>query len=112
MNPQTESHTDVQETDDRTCYEKAKANGEATFTLRAQDITADIVVDFWTIVQIRVKEYMDAGLSLDRAVQAVREYFFLESVNSPRYPTGNVKLDTAARLADVMRQWPARKMAD
>lgn len=68
--------------------------------------------DFWTIVQIRVRENMNAGLSMVQAVQAVRSYFFLESVNSPRYPTGDVKLDTAVMKADVMRQWPNRKLAD
>ena len=110
---QTESHTPIDT--DMTCFEKAKAHGEPTFTLRAQDITSDLVVDFWTIVQIRVKENMDAGLTMMQAVQAVRSYFFLESVNSPRYPkrnTGTAKLATAVLMADEMRQWPDRKLAD
>ena len=111
---QTESHTPqpVELAPDSACFEKAKAHGEPIFVLRAQDVTADLVVDFWAIVQVRVREHMDHGHTMQRAVQLVREYFFLDSVNSPRYPTGIAKLDTAVTKAEAMRQWPNRKLAD
>lgn len=111
MDPQTTSSTPIIDLD-TDCFTKAKAHGEPTFTLRAQDITADLVVDFWTIVQIRVRENMNAGLTMVQAVQAVRSYYFLESINSPRYPTGDIKLDTAVMKAEVMRQFKNRKLAD
>ena len=70
------------------------------------------MVDFWAIVQVRVREHMDHGHTMQGAVQLVREYFFLESVNSPRYPTGIAKLDGAVLKADEMRRWKNRKLAD
>ena len=48
MDPHTESATPiVEQATDYNCFTKAKRNGEPTFTLRAQDVTADLVVDFW-----------------------------------------------------------------
>jgi hypothetical protein len=57
-----------------TCYEKAKANGEPTFTLRAQDISAHLCVEFWVAAQRAIRDLMDAGATMTEAVESVREY--------------------------------------
>jgi hypothetical protein len=97
------------ETREQTCYEKAKATGMPSFTLIAQDITADLCVDFWTMTQLRVRTHMDAGLTMVQAVDAVREKFGI-----PEYPEilGDAKLDGAARIAETMRAHSPRKLAD
>lgn len=102
--------TDVKETDtDFKTFVKAKDRGQVTFTLVAQDISADLVVDFWTMTQLRVRTHMDAGLTMVQAVEAVREQFGI-----PEYPEilGDDKLDGAARIAQAMRMHANRKLAD
>lgn len=104
MNPQTESHTDVQETD---CYGKAIANGEAVFCLRAQDGTAYLAVRFWIKAQIKVQEFMAAGLTLEKAVKAVEEYYYLKPIH-----TQSDKQADALTIAEHMEQFSNRKLAD
>ena len=109
MEQQTESATPiVEQATDYDCFTKAKKNGEPTFTLRAQDVTADLVVDFWVKIQQKVREHMNAGLTKMQAVQAVRSYYFLETY----VPASDVKLSGACRIAGEMEKWPARKLAD
>jgi len=109
MDPQTESATPiVEQATDYNCFTKAKRNGEPTFTLRAQDVTADLVVDFWVKVQQKVREHMHAGLTMMQAVQAVRTYYFLE----PDVPASDVKLSGACQIAGEMEKFSARRLAD
>lgn len=91
-----------------TCFEKAQERGQPTFTLIAQDITADLVVDFWIKAQQKVREHMDAGLTMTQAVKAVRSYYFLE----PDVPADDAKLSGACAIAEAMSRWPNRKIAD
>jgi hypothetical protein len=97
---------------EQTCYEKAHAHGEATFTLRAQDITADLVLDFWISAQLEVRQAMDDGLTLVEAIAHVRTVyqiarwsFFIGEQAAP-------KLQGAARIGKAMAQWPNRKLVD
>jgi hypothetical protein len=79
------------------------------FRLLAQDITADLIVDFWTLIQMRVWADLKAGLPLREAVSRAREHFGV-----PEYPPclHHPKLDGAAEIACDMRAWPSRKLAD
>lgn len=108
MEPQTESNTPATPDTDLSCFEKARANGESTFTLRAQDITAPLVVDFWIAVQDKMKAFLSTGLSLEAAEKATRAYYFLDRpvVNTDR------KLTQACALAGAMGKWPNRRLAD
>jgi hypothetical protein len=42
-------HIDV----DCSCFQKAKAKGEQTFTLRAQDISSPITICYWILANIQ-----------------------------------------------------------
>lgn len=102
MEQQTESHTPV---------ENKSMWGEATFRLRAQDITADLLVDLWIMVQIRLKAEQRQH-SLAEGVENVRNYFGV-----PRYPSAlfteeHAKLKGAAEIAEAMRLHSPRKLAD
>jgi len=107
---QTELHTDVRETDtDFACFVKAKDRRQVTFTLVSQDISADLVVDFWTMVQLKVRVNMRHGMTVPGAVEAVRVTFGI-----PKYPEyfDDAKLNGAARIAEAMRLHSNRKIAD
>lgn len=65
-----------------TCYEKALATGEPTFTLRAQDISAPIVIDQWAAMN-------ELALGKDHP-----------------------KIVGARAIANRMRLWPGRRQAD
>lgn len=93
---------------DLSCFEKARASGEQTFSLRSQDITAPLVIDFWVRVQQKVREHVKAGLTAEQAVKAVRSYYFLE----PDVHLEDTKLSEACRIAGAMEEWPSRKIAD
>lgn len=68
--------------DEMNCYDKAVANGEPVFVLRAQDIMAPAVVDYWVA----------------RNMAAL----------GPEHP----KIVEALKIGDAMRAWPTRKQAD
>ena len=111
---QTESSTPEtavppMDTDYKT-FVKAKDRRQATFTLVAQDASADLVVDFWTMVQIRARQSMESGLTLAEAMALERIAFGI-----PAYVPAvhdDPKLAGASVIAGNMRQFPNRKMAD
>ena len=95
---------------DYACFVKAKDNGEITFTLRSQDATADLVVDFWMLVQLRVSHSMKFGMTLAQALTEARDHFGI-----PEYPVDilvSPKLNGAVKIAHAMRAWSNRKLAD
>ncbi len=94
---------------DRTCFEKAKATGEPTFTLRAQDVTADLSIDFWLIVQQEVRRAMNDGATIEEAKECVR-HTHVVPIQPPMFRS--LKIDGAAKIAEAMRVWPDRKVAD
>jgi hypothetical protein len=114
MDNQSESHTPVvgrpdNYDSDYSVFVKAKDRGEKTFTIRAQDVTGDLVVDFWTMVQLRVRVNVRHGMTVPEAIDAVRTTFGI-----PKYPDAfnDHKLDGAARIAEAMRDHSPRKLAD
>jgi hypothetical protein len=72
-------------------------------------VTADLVVDFWILTQLRVRQLMEMGRTMRAAVNEVRRH-----IGVPEYPPvlKDAKLDGAARIAEQMRQWEKRRMAD
>jgi hypothetical protein len=111
MDTQTDTHTPTALTEDPDfgCFAKAKFQHEATFTLRAQDVTAPLTVLFWIKAQLKMREFMAGGLTMTEAVTAVWEYYFLDSVN---VPASEAKLCQAGQIAEAMAQHPNRKLAD
>ena len=98
-NPQPESH--VERADPRAPM--------PVFPLKASDLTADLCVDFWQMVQRRVKTIVYDGLTPEQAVQMVRESFGIP----PYLPIWeDEKLNGAARIAAAMRAHSPRKLAD
>ena len=96
---------------DMACFAKAKLQGEPTFTLRAQDVTAPIAVLFWAKIQMKVRGFMDAGLTMEDAVQRMKTFYFLDDIDHDAYT--DPKLDGAVWLADAMAAWPGvKKLAD
>lgn len=67
MDVQTETQTDV-----------TTGTAEPTFVLRGQDISAPLVIDFWILVQQKIREHMDFGMTMTEAVKAVRAFYFLD----------------------------------
>jgi hypothetical protein len=55
---------------DAECYEKAKAKGERTFTLRAQDMTSPAVICEWIKLNVectpakKLHEALDAAIAM------------------------------------------------
>lgn len=105
--PQTESATPVDV--DYSTFAKAKEKGEETFTLRAQDISADLLVDLWVDVQQELDQAIGNGMTPEEAMQLIR---FNYALKLPLAPTGNEKLDQARQIAERMRQHKDRKVAD
>lgn len=79
------------------------------FSLLAQDITADLVVDFWMMVQLRVWGDIAEGTPLIEAVERARAAFGVP-LYQPFLHHG--KLDGASRIAWDMRAFPTRRLAD
>jgi len=90
-------------------FVRAKDRGMPTFTLTAGDISSDLMVDFWVLVQLRVRHDLAMGRTLEQALDHVRNRFdipvYHEALN-------DAKLDGAARIAEAMRNFPNRKLAD
>jgi hypothetical protein len=93
------------------CIDKARANGEPTFTLRAQDITAHLLVELWVEIQREITVSMEDGMTLTEAVENARYAHRI-----PRMifqPEGlSAKLRGALEIAKAMMGWPNRKLAD
>lgn len=96
---------------EESCYQKARANGEATFTLRAQDISAHLCVEFWVAAQRAIRDLMDAGATMTEAVESVREYHKV-----PRLTMVGESLTEKDRgaldIARAMMGFNNRKLAD
>lgn len=119
MNIQTEAPTPIKQNtwshrtidnldENMRCFVKAAVNQEPVFVLRAQDITAPVVVLFWAKLQERIRARMDAGLTMEQGVNEERRHYFLD--DEPVYT--DPKLDGAVRVAEEMATWPNRKLAD
>ncbi len=115
MDQQTESHTEPARDRDLGCFTKARALGEPTFTLRAQDITADLLVDLWVAIQREVVEDLKNGLTLVESLETIRSGITIAmgyDLNFPIERTGDAHLDEALDRAEAMRRHHARRLAD
>lgn len=95
---------------DYDCFVKAKDRGQLTFTLTEGDVTADLVVDFWVLIQARIRMSVKNGVPLEIAVQRERTTFgvpvyFPQVFDDP-------KLAGAVQIAEMMRGARHRKLAD
>lgn len=81
------------------------------FTLKGQDITAHLVVEFWVVVQQRMRELLDAGCTLTESVETIRAVYMI-----PRSVTliagANEKETGAIEIARAMMGVERRKLAD
>ena len=83
-----------------------------TFLLKASDLSADVVVDLWVLVNRRMREHLATGYTPEEARDWVRQYYFLDSINAPTL-TQIPKLDSALAIAEQMRQYTGpKKVAD
>lgn len=90
----------------------AKTCEQPHFTLLAQDITADLVVEFWVIVNEKLAELVKAGRTPEEAVDHLRGIFHIP----PHVYEGlmiSPKHASAVRIAREMREYQGgRKVAD
>lgn len=98
------------------CFVAAKQHGEPTFTLRAQDCTASAIVECWAYAQVFLKIRMDAGMTMQQAVEKLRERFLMvlgmDEFISAEVLADLPKVSGALEKAGLMYQWPNRKVAD
>lgn len=63
----------ISEDADSRCYQKARAKGERTFTVRSQDVTAAVTVAEWIKLNILTAPAAKLREALDDAI-AMREW--------------------------------------
>lgn len=80
------------------------------FTLLAQDITADLVVEFWICVNGKVQELVKGGMSPAEAAQHMRRIYHIPPILAGL--VSSEKLQGACQIAQQMRDFPYRKVAD
>jgi hypothetical protein len=91
------------------CYEKA-APGEPVFTLRAQDVLADLAVEFWVRSYCWLRRRTQGGATIAEARSELKH--FLGREPSLHDEPLDAKLREALDCAGDMAKWPNRKMAD
>lgn len=97
---------------DYACFVKAKDRGQPTFTLVAQDVSADLCVDFWIGVQLQIRQRIDDGMTVKDAVDSTRREYRVAPWSTLE-PMEDVKLNGAMMIARAMRAFPGiRKVAD
>ena len=100
-----EELTDLDERRERPCGHEQQPH----FDILAQDISSDLVVDFWIKVNLMIRDNVRQGYSLEKAVVLTRQFYFL-----PMHGTllGDEKLNSASEIAAQMRKQANRKLAD
>ena len=88
----------------------AMLKNEPLFTLRAQDISADLVVDYWIKVNLMIRDHVKQGYSLEEAAALARTFYFIPHYDGQVLADG--KLNSAGEIAARMRQFTPRKLAD
>jgi len=94
------------------CFDKAKEKGEPTFTLRSQDLTAPMTVEFWITLQMEVKQAMDDGMTGPEAIEHVRREHRIPHWTRFMGEEAGDKLHGAARIGKAMEEFPNRRLAD
>lgn len=80
------------------------------FVLKSQDVTADVLVDFWAILNQKVREMVKSGHPPELAIKLLRIQWNIPPVYEDQFH--DVKLRDAVRIARSMRTFPNRKIAD
>ncbi len=95
------------------CLMKARFKNEPTFTLRAQDLTAALTVEFWASLNQHLRRAVRGGKDPKGAIDQVRARlsFLPLHATGPQEPI-DAKLTGAFETAEKMRTWPDRKVAD
>jgi hypothetical protein len=83
--------------------------GEPSFTIRAQDVTGDVVVGFWVRAQMFVNKKMAEGSTLQEAIYALKDHL---DVSFSLGDTTDPKLLEALETVMAMGEWSPRKLAD
>lgn len=91
------------------CYDKA-APDEPVFTLRAQDVTADLAVEFWVRVNACLRERLQQGATIAAARAELK--LLLGRELPLNCDVLDAKLGEALACAAEMVSWPNRKLAD
>jgi hypothetical protein len=90
-------------------YDKA-APDEPVFTLRAQDVLADLAVEFWVRAYGDLRERMQQGATIEEARSELKLLLGRElPLNGAVL---DAKLEDAWACASEMVRWPNRKLAD
>ena len=90
-------------------YDKA-APDEPVFTLRAQDVLADLAVEFWVRAYGVLRERMQQGATIEEARSELKLLLGRElPLNGAVL---DAKLEDAWACASEMVRWPNRKLAD
>lgn len=93
------------------CYAKAMTNNEEIFVLRAQDVTADIVVEAWADIQRLLGQFLRRGYTLTQALHQIKAHLLpIKQALEPQ-PTTK-KIDEAYAIAKRMAAHVPRKVAD
>lgn len=94
-------------------FMESAMKGMPLFTLVAKDATAHIVVDMWANIQRYLAQQLHAGVALPDVLQDIEKRCFNTFAwglqNEQTIPD---KIGEAYRIADSMRKWPTRKVAD
>lgn len=87
--------------------------GEPLFIIRAQDVTAGLLLEAWVAVQQLMRADLAEGRSLTEAVANARVYLGVPNIETLR-EAGEVteKELGALAIAKEMQNWPNRKLAD
>jgi hypothetical protein len=91
------------------CYEKARME-EPVFTLRAQDVLADLAVEFWVRANSHLRTRVAQGALLSEVRIELKSV--LEGALPMRRDFLDDKLTEALGCAGDMAKWPNRKIAD
>lgn len=101
---------------DRSCFEKARENGEPTFTVRARDPLAPIVTRVWADAQQTLRSRMAQGQSALAALDEIEKRLShaLQDYMAWEVPVSDLaKLAQVRQIAEAMDLWPGeRKVAD
>ena len=105
----TRSTTDSTDLDDR----RERPCGHTPwphFDLKASDISADLVVDFWVKVNLLIRDNVRQGYTRDEAVALARKFYFIPHYDG--HVLADEKLNAAGEVAAQMRAFTPRKIAD
>lgn len=86
-----------------------KAKKQPHFTLLAQDITADLLVDMWVVINDYIQDCKH-----ETSPQEVVQWFREQWQVGPTWKQPNMSpvVQQASFIAEEMRRYPTRKIAD